>query len=76
MVKGILCKGTIIMPKMRTHSASKKRFRKNSLGKIKRAKAYRRHHAWAKAAKQVRQLRKGIYFEGADSKKIALLLPY
>jgi large subunit ribosomal protein L35 len=64
------------MPKMKTHSASKKRFRKSASGKIKRAKGYRRHHAWAKSSKQCRQLRQGAYFEGGDAKKIAILLPY
>jgi len=64
------------MPKMRTHSASKKRFKKNSKGKIKRAKAYRSHHAWAKTHKQMRDLRTGTYLSGGDAKKIASLLPY
>ncbi len=64
------------MPKMKTHSASKKRFKKNSKGKIKRMKAYRSHHAWAKTHKQTRQLRSGAYLSSADEKNIARLLPY
>ena len=64
------------MPKVKTHSASKKRFKKNSNGRIKRAKAFRRHHAWAKTSKQVRQLRQSSYFEGTEAKKMAVLLPY
>ena len=64
------------MPKMRTHSASKKRFKKNSNGKIKRAKAFKRHHAWAKSTKQGRKLRSGTYLQGTDSKNIESLLPY
>ena len=64
------------MPKMKTHSASKKRFKKNGAGKIKRSKAYKRHHAWAKSPKQGRALRSGEYFEGANAKNIARLLPY
>lgn len=64
------------MPKMKSHSASKKRFKKNSAGKIKRAKAYNRHHAWAKSAKQGRQLRGTGYLSSADEKNIAILLPY
>ncbi len=63
------------MPKMKTHSGCKKRFKKKSGGKIKRAKAYRRHHAWAKSNKNVRQLRSGDYFEKADIKKIQSLMP-
>lgn len=61
---------------MKTHSASKKRFKKNSAGKIKRAKAYKRHHAWAKTSKQGRNLRSGAYLAGGDEKNVKLLLPY
>ena len=64
------------MPKMKTHSASKKRFKKNSTGKIKRSKAYNRHHAWAKTPKQGRDLRSGSYLAGKDEQNIAHLLPY
>ena len=64
------------MPKMKTHSASKKRFKKNSAGKIKRSKAYKRHHAWAKTTKQGRDLRKADYLQGADEKNISKLMPY
>jgi len=64
------------MPKMKTHSGCKKRFKKNSAGKIKRSKAYRRHHGWAKTAKQIRELRGGAYLEGGNKKNIAKLLPY
>ena len=31
------------MPKMKTHSGSKKRFRRSGTGKIMRAKAYKSH---------------------------------
>ncbi len=64
------------MPKMKTHSGCKKRFSKNSAGKIKRSKAYRRHHAWARTAKQTRDLRSGTYFTSADHKNISVLMPY
>ena len=63
------------MPKMKSHSGCKKRFKKNGSGRIKRAKAYRRHHAWAKSSKAVRQLRVRGEFEAADVKKIQSLLP-
>jgi large subunit ribosomal protein L35 len=64
------------MPKMRTHSSSKKRFKKNSAGKIKRSKAYTGHHAWAKTKKEKRHLRESAYFSGGDGKNMAKLLPY
>ncbi len=63
------------MPKMKTHSASKKRFKKIGTGKIKRSKAYKRHHAWAKSVKQGRNLRGPAFFEGANLKNISKLLP-
>jgi large subunit ribosomal protein L35 len=64
------------MPKMKTHSASKKRFKKNSKGKIKHSKAYKRHHAWAKGSKKGRKLRKESFLEGANHLNISKLLPY
>ena len=64
------------MPKMKSHSSSKKRFWKNSNGKIKRSKAYKRHHAWAKTAKQGRDLRSCTYLSGSNKDKMAVLLPY
>ena len=63
------------MPKMKTHSSSKKRFRRTGTGKMKRSKAYRRHHAWAKNAKNTRQLRESASFAPGDEKKINRLLP-
>jgi len=64
------------MPKVKTHSASKKRFKKTGTGKIKCSRAYRRHHAWAKNAKKVRDLRGGGYVSDAFRKNIAVLIPY
>ena len=62
--------------KMKTNSAAKKRFRKLSNGQIKRGKAFRRHHSWAKTPKQVLQLRSGTCVHESDLKSIARLLPY
>ena len=64
------------MPKMKTHSACKKRFKKTASGKIKRARAYRRHHAWAKTPKRVRGLRGVTYIDSSQQKNIDVLLPY
>jgi large subunit ribosomal protein L35 len=63
------------MPKNKTHSSCKKRFKKTASGKIKRASAFRRHHAWAKSPKQVRDLRKGGYIDETQAKKISSLMP-
>ncbi|MCF7800188.1 50S ribosomal protein L35 [Candidatus Babeliales bacterium] len=64
------------MAKMKTHSASKKRFKVTASGKIKRSKAYNRHHFWAKSPKKIRALRQADYISGADEKRIIRLLPY
>lgn len=64
------------MPKMKTHAASKKRFKKNSTGKIKRARAFRRHHSWAKSAKKVRDLRQSTFVHESHMKNLAILMPY
>ncbi len=61
---------------MKTHSSSKKRFKKTKTGKIKRSQAYKRHHAWAKTSKKNRALRGGTYLQGSDQTNIAKLLPY
>lgn len=64
------------MPKMKTHSGAKKRFKKLGNGKVKRSKAYRSHHAWAKTTKQKRGLRETAYFAPGDLDNILRLLPY
>jgi len=63
------------MPKMKTNSACKKRFKKTKSGKIKRAKAYKSHHAWSKTQKQCRHLKKCDYICSADAPSISRLLP-
>ncbi len=66
------------MPKMKTKSAAKKRFKKIG-GKnvqIKRSKAYRRHLLTKKGPKRRRQLRKGVCISDADRRSILRLLPY
>jgi len=64
------------MPKMRTRSAAKKRFKKTGKGLIKRAKAFRRHLLTSKSSKRKRNLRGVAYVNGSDLNHIARLLPY
>lgn len=64
------------MPKVKTHSASKKRFKKTKTGLIKKTKAFRRHHAWAKSGNKVRGLRSESYVHSSNAKRIEVLLPY
>lgn len=62
------------MPKMKSHSGAKKRFKKTSSGKIKRKKAYRSHILTKKDAKRKRQLRKDTTVDEADEKRVKRLL--
>jgi large subunit ribosomal protein L35 len=65
------------MPKMKTHSGAKKRFRITKSGKFKHGAAYRRHHAWAKTSASNRlELRGNRYISKADQENVAKLLPY
>lgn len=66
------------MPKVKTRSAAKKRFKKvgGSKVKIKRAKAFRRHLLTKKSRNTKRGLRQTAYVGEADHKRIMVLLPY
>ena len=52
------------MPKMKTHKASKKRFRVTATGKLKRRQAGKKHLLSHKTGKRKRQLR-SIIIDGA-----------
>ncbi|MBT4856041.1 50S ribosomal protein L35 [bacterium] len=62
------------MPKMKTSSSAKKRFKKKKNGAIKRAKAFRRHCLGCKSQKQKRHLRKAGVIAASDHKTITQLL--
>jgi large subunit ribosomal protein L35 len=64
------------MPKVKTHSSAKKRFKRTANGKIKRSRAFKRHHSWAKSAKTLRNLRGEVYVDSTQQKKIDILMPY
>lgn len=64
------------MIKMKTRSSAKKRFKVLGSGKIKRAKAFRRHLLTKKSAKNKRQLRDTGYVCEVDVARIKRLLPY
>jgi large subunit ribosomal protein L35 len=48
------------MPKIKTHSGAKKRFKLTKSGKVKRSQAYKRHILTKKSTKLKRGLRKGV----------------
>ncbi|HUN66943.1 MAG TPA: 50S ribosomal protein L35 [Bacteroidota bacterium] len=62
------------MPRMKTNSAAKKRFRKTGTGKYKRHKAYRSHILSSKTQKRKRHLRKATLVSEQEQKKIRILM--
>ncbi len=59
------------MPKMKSNSSVKKRFRKNKNGVIKRGCQYRSHIMTKKSSKRKMRLRQGSTVSKADQAKIA-----
>ncbi len=64
------------MPKMKTHSSSKKRLSVTGTGRIKKNVANRAHKLTGKSSKRKMALRKSAYVDSANSKAVKKLLPY
>jgi large subunit ribosomal protein L35 len=64
------------MPKMKSNSGAKKRFKFTGTGKIKRKKAYKSHILTKKSSKRKRNLGKATLVDKADEKSVNKLLPY
>ncbi|NLG65150.1 MAG: 50S ribosomal protein L35 [Actinobacteria bacterium] len=62
------------MPKMKTQSAAKKRFRLTGSGKLVRRRAFRTHLMEAKSAKRKRSFRKAAMLSKADTAGVKKLL--
>lgn len=62
------------MPKMKSNSGAKKRFKVTGTGKIKRKKAYTSHILTKKSPKRKRNLRKQTLVDKADEKRIRQLI--
>ncbi len=69
-------KGVPIMGKIRTHSASAKRFTVTKSGRVKLNHMNRRHNLGLKATKRKRNLRKTGYLSESMAPNIKRLLPY
>lgn len=63
------------MPKMKTHRASAKRFKRTATGLLKRFKAYKSHITGKKSPKRIRNLRKGTLVSKGDQKRIDQMIP-
>ena len=62
------------MPKMKTHKASRKRFRVTATGKLKRTQAGKKHLLSHKTGKRKRQLREAIVETGKLAKKYIAMM--
>lgn len=62
------------MPKMKSNSGAKKRFKVTASGRLKRKKAFRRHILTKKAPKQKRQLRKDTLVHDVDEARMKRLI--
>ena len=62
------------MPKMKTRSAAKKRFRLTAKRKVKRSTAFRSHILTSKTTKRKRKLRGPHYVAKADEKNVKIML--
>ena len=64
------------MPKIKTHSGAKKRFKVSKTGKIKRAHVGRRHILTKKSIKRLRHLRKEGFADNTNVAQVKRLIPY
>ena len=64
------------MPKMKTKSGAKKRFKVSGSGRIKRGAAYRRHILTKKTTKNKRHLRGSANVHETNMGHIAKMLPF
>ena len=64
------------MPKIKTSRGAAKRFKTTGSGRIKRAKAFRRHILSHKGRKRKRQLRGATLVAMVDHEHIRKLIPY
>ena len=64
------------MPKIKSHRAAGKRFKKTASGKFKRGSANRSHILTKKATKRKRNLRQTNHIPACDSGRLDRMLPY
>ncbi len=64
------------MPKLKTHSGAKKRFNLTKTGKVKCAKANKRHILTKKDTKRTRHLRAGGFVDKTMAATVRKMVPY
>lgn len=64
------------MPKVKTKSGAKKRFKVTGSGKVKHKRAFKNHILTKKGTKQKRRLGKKAIVKAADMKNVKFMLPH
>jgi len=62
------------MPKMKTHSGAKKRFRKTATGKLRGRRAYSSHILEKKSPKRKRRFKRPVEISPQDTERVRSLL--
>jgi large subunit ribosomal protein L35 len=62
------------MPKMKSHSGAKKRFRQTGGGKVRGRHAFTSHNQGKKRPKRLRRLGRPLELEGSDAKRVKELM--
>lgn len=62
------------MPKMKTHSGAKKRFRKTATGRLRARHAMTSHNLGKKPAKRKRRLARPVDLSHGDAREVGRLL--
>ena len=64
------------MPKMKTKSSAKKRFRLTASGKVRANTAFKRHNLRKRSKKMRRLARSSMILSAADSRIVKSYMPY
>jgi large subunit ribosomal protein L35 len=70
----LVCFNSEPVPKMKTHSGAKKRFRKTATGKLRGRRAYSSHILEKKSPKRKRRMARPVEIAPADVKTVRHLL--
>ena len=62
------------MPKQKTHTSSKKRFKVTGTGKVLHKQAFRSHILSKRPTKRMRHLREAGQLSGSDSKRLKRII--
>jgi large subunit ribosomal protein L35 len=69
-------KDGVVMPKMKTKSSAKKRFRVRPGGTVKRGQAFKRHILTKKTTKNKRQLRGAVDVHDTNLNAVRAMMPF